>query len=167
MISLDLNNPKILYSLVALLLSLFLIQFILLPFFDSVERLEVEVKKKRQVHSEMVVVANQLEALRSQGQQSKGKQQQTIRSLLPWVERTTAADGLKQNVKQISSVNLQKGDLYRERATLRMERLDMQPLLHFVEKLELGPGIKVIRSDIRRGSEKKPGLTLFIELGRF
>lgn len=162
----DLNNPRVLYLLASLLLLVLLLQFVISPFFSSVDRLELEVKQQQRVNVEMEGLVAQLEALRSQGKQKKSDKA-VVTSLLPWLEKETAAAGLKKSVKQISSVNLQKGDLYRERATLRMKELDIQRLLRFIDKLEKTPGLKVIRSDIRRGTEKKPGLALFVELGRF
>ena len=161
----DLNSPKSLYLLAALLLVVLLFQFMVTPFFTAVDGLELEVMQQQQVNHQMEGWVLRLDQLRHQGDESQSKQQ-AITSLLPWLERETAASGLKKHVKQISSVNLQKGDLYRERATLRMKEMEIEPLLRLVEKLEQTPGLKIVRSDIRRGTEKKPGLSLFIELGR-
>ena len=161
----DLNSPKSLYLLAALLLVVLLFQFMVTPFFTAVDGLELEVMQQQQVNHQMEGWVLRLDQLRHQGDESQSKQQ-AITSLLPWLERETAASGLKKHVKQISSVNLQKGDLYRERATLRMKEMEIEPMLRLVEKLEQTPGLKIVRSDIRRGTEKKPGLSLFIELGR-
>jgi len=162
MIRVNLSSPRTLLVLASLLVVLVGVQFLLFPFLDELQHLKQNTQEQQRTHTKLQGMITQLHQLRSKGQ---GVKEVKIRSLPAWLEKKTVSAGLKSQVKQISPVPIQKGDLYQQKTTLRMEGLEMKPLLDFIVQLEKTAGLRVIRSHLKRGTEKKPGLSFFIELG--
>ena len=128
MLGVNLSSKRTLAFLVMVLLLVIGIQFVLTPFMDEIDRQKESVQRQQQTLYKIQRLTTQLNQLRSKGVDS-AKGGVEIRSLPAWLEKKTVSAGLKKQVKQISPVSINKGDLYQQKTTLRMEGLEMRPLL--------------------------------------
>lgn len=129
------------------------------------DRLESKANRQEQVFHEVSALADRLAHVRD-GARGQGSQQ-AISSLLPWLEKETTRANLAGHVREIAPLTVQgtDADLFREKATLGMEKVSMVRAVRFLHQLEAVDEIRVVRGDLKRADQEVGGVTLFVEIG--
>lgn len=148
-----------------LLLSLTLsVTHLVLPGFDKIDTLKTKVTAKRNIRVEVMQLSAQLDQASNSLPGKKTDNKTSVNSLLPWLESQIAAFGLSEQLDQISPLFGADADEYREKASIRMNQVNLVQVLQFIDGIEAVSELRVIRADLRR--LKEPGmLSLLIEVG--
>jgi hypothetical protein len=133
---------------------------------QAVSRMEKNVASRQVLYADLAGLADQVKSAgnrqRKTGVDDSDKQ---IDSLLAWLEKQVRAAALEDKVRQISPVIGKDLEMFRERASLKLDAVAMTEAIKFIDLIEKAPGTQIISSDIRRQSESAGGISLTLELG--
>ncbi|MBF0341710.1 MAG: type II secretion system protein M [Magnetococcales bacterium] len=139
---------------------------------DSVNQWEVKAKAQESIRREVATLAGQLKASRGPGGKERtptpGKSgEENIPSLLPWLEKETAASRLTDKMQQIAPISLKSNESssFREKADLTLKGINMETAIRFLNRLESHSRVRVIRGDLKRAEKDAPGVSLTLEVG--
>ncbi|MBF0127633.1 MAG: hypothetical protein HQM02_10540 [Magnetococcales bacterium] len=135
----------------------------------SVTDWERKAKGQETIQREVTDLAARLKANRASGKnQPAGKPSgETVPSLLPWLEKESAAFQLTDKMQQIAPIPAKGNDGggFREKADLTLKAITMETATRFLHRLESVPQIRIIRGDIKRGEKDAAGISLSLEIG--
>lgn len=132
---------------------------------STIEALE---KKVDQQHTQQLKIENLVLEISKAKERSREKQQKRkskIKSLLTWLEREIAREGIKGNLQQISPVSTRASELYREKASLKLTGLAMKQAVILLNTIEKIDGLEVVRGDLTRLPASQGGVMLVVEIG--
>ncbi|MBF0270988.1 MAG: type II secretion system protein M [Magnetococcales bacterium] len=165
------NKRLLLTVSLALLIVLLLIQGVVW-IDDTVTQWENKAKAQENMRREVAQLAKQLKASRGATGKERapvaGKPgEEAIPSLLPWLEKETAAFQLADKMQQIAPITLKPNETasFREKADLTLKAISMETATRFLNRLESNSRIRVIRGDLKRAEKEAPGVSLTLEIG--
>ena len=136
------------------------------PALDAVGSLERRVISQEQLRDDTVALAAKLQQVRQRTDASIASSGgTTISSLLAWLEKQASERQLSNNVRQISPLTVNDDDVFRQRASLRLESIGMDNLLRFLEVLEASPSVRIVSGDLRRQDDREGGVSFSLEVG--
>ncbi|MBF0295201.1 MAG: hypothetical protein HQL96_08420 [Magnetococcales bacterium] len=89
-----------------------------------------------------------------------------VPSLLPWLEKESAAFQLTDKMQQIAPIPVKGNEGgFREKADLTLKAIPMETALRFLQRLEAVPRLRIVRGEIKRTEKDGVGISLALEIG--
>lgn len=139
---------------------------------ESVQAWEAKAKAQEGVRREVANLAGQIKARRGSGTREKTAapskpDEEAINSLLPWLEKETAAMQLGDKMQQIAPIPVKTHETpsLREKADLTFKGISMETAIRLLTRLESHSRLRVVRGDLKRAEKDAPGVSLSLEVG--
>ncbi|MBF0165900.1 MAG: hypothetical protein HQL97_10955 [Magnetococcales bacterium] len=139
---------------------------------ESVQSWEAKAKAQEGVRREVANLAGQIKARRGAGTKERTPtaakpDEEAISSLLPWLEKETAALQLGDKMQQIAPIPVKPNETppLREKADLTLKGISMETAIRLLTRLESHSRLRVVRGDLKRAEKDAPGVSLSLEVG--
>ncbi|MEO5346998.1 MAG: hypothetical protein H7834_11560 [Magnetococcus sp. YQC-9] len=140
---------------------------------ESVQSWEAKARAREVERAEVARLAGQIKVSRGAGNKERAPMgvakpgEEVISSLLPWLEKETAALQLADKMQQIAPIPLKGNEspALREKADLTVKGIPMETAIRLLIRLEAQSRLRVVRADLKRAEKDAPGVSLSLEVG--